>query len=1471
MLIALIVLVIGLFVAAEIPAVQIRFAQSVAATLEEQLGAEVEIGKLEFSLFDRVVLKDVTLYDKSEREMLKGKHLAVRLSLMDLAMGQVTLHAVELLDVEAHLYKRKAHEAPNFQFVIDAFASKDTTEKKPIDLRINSIIIRRLAISYDEYYKPERVDKGLDPAHLRLSEVYANVSLKALREDSVHLRLRELRFKEKSGLDVQRLRGKVVLGAHQGCVSQLDVALPHSHLTIDTFSLAYDAPLKINLNTLHKADVRLSSARIAPKDLACILPALRGVEKQYDLLADVALTPKHLRLNNFQLNNDARSVRVALHGEVIDWRDSTKRVAHAEVEELYASASVVNEWYRTLTRKDLPALAKRLGSVGYRGKLSAFRSNYHTNGELETAAGLLRVDASLHNGENYAAKLESKGLDVKLITAYDLIGKAAFAVESTGRLVKGEEQIKLKGSLPWVDLKGYRYEQVEVDALWQPKAVEGSLAVNDPNLRLKLQGKVEGLNEVSKRVVADVDLLHSHPQALGLNDKTIGNANVSMRLSAKGQGSTINDMIGQLRVHDVQVQQKDKAYRLANFELTAFYDKMRKHVIEVNSDFLRARLRGQIALGELPKAFMNVVGKHVPSLQFGPNSKASNDFVITAKVLRTEELERFVNLPIKFLSAVDVHAILNEREKSLSLSVVGDSLVVAGERLKQVRVFCKNYDDKTQLLAQAVRTTSKGGLRIITEVEGKNDHLNATLSWKDEQQAKYSGSINAVANVINRQPNERTWVVSVLPSAMHLGDSVWRINPAAIVANKSRVEVDSLYLYNGVQSVLLHGVYGSHMEDELLARVQGLDLTYLFDLLNFHAVDFSGRANVAATVKQIDGKPALKGKVSVNGFTFNDVAMGELSADAVWNNAEKQIDFDADIIKTPQERTTVSGYVSPAKDGLDLMIRAEQTPVGFLGYYLSSIFQELEGKATGWTRLYGKFSDLNLEGEQVVDITVKVPVLGTTYAIHNDTIRLSAGSVEFSGITLHDKYGNTADVSGTVKHDYLRNMRYDFRMHTNRFLCYDTQHAKGELFYGIVLGGGKAHLYGQPGVTRIDANIEAQKGTRFTYNASRPAEVSGQQLLSFRDRMAVAHTHRVEQKEAHSEASDLHMDFNIEALPEAELHIIMDEKAGDNIVFHGNGQLRASYYNKDQFRLFGTYHIVDGLYRMSIKDLIRKDFRFKEGSHLVFRGPTSEGELNLYASYQLPSVSLSDLSQSQTLRTNNVPVECLLNITGRVERPQVAFDLKLPTLSVDDNRLVQQMINTEEERNRQVIYLLSFGRFYAFDGATKRADVPSQDASLTAMNGFLSSTLSAQVNDMLGQALNLRNVSLGTNISTGNDGWNNLEVDGLLSGRFFNNRLVLDAVVGYRENALYNPDASNFVGDFSLRWLLNRNGTLSLKAYSETNDRYFIRSSLTTQGVGVMATKEFTTLSELFRWKNRKSKLDSNNSLSDSVEQRGNK
>jgi len=211
-------------------------------------------------------------------------------------------------------------------------------------------------------------------------------------------------------------------------------------------------------------------------------------------------------------------------------------------------------------------------------------------------------------------------------------------------------------------------------------------------------------------------------------------------------------------------------------------------------------------------------------------------------------------------------------------------------------------------------------------------------------------------------------------------------------------------------------------------------------------------------------------------------------------------------------------------------------------------------------------------------------------------------------------------------------------------------------------------------------------------------------------------------------------------------------------------------------------------------------------------------------------------------------VNCLMNITGQPRAPKVDFDIELPTVNANEQQMVRSIINGEEEMNQQVLYLLGVGRFYTQGINNAQANTQNSQTSL-AMQSLLSGTISSQINDVLNKVINNNNWNFGANIATGNDGWNNAEYEGILSGRLLDNRLLINGQFGYRDRAtaVGMGSENNFIGDFDIRYLLYPSGNLALKAYSQTNDRYFTRSSLTTQGVGLIMKKDFNSLKDLFK------------------------
>ena len=187
-----------------------------------------------------------------------------------------------------------------------------------------------------------------------------------------------------------------------------------------------------------------------------------------------------------------------------------------------------------------------------------------------------------------------------------------------------------------------------------------------------------------------------------------------------------------------------------------------------------------------------------------------------------------------------------------------------------------------------------------------------------------------------------------------------------------------------------------------------------------------------------------------------------------------------------------------------------------------------------------------------------------------------------------------------------------------------------------------------------------------------------------------------------------------------------------------------------------------------------------------------------------------------------------MNVTGDIRSPGVAFDLEFPTLTSDTYRKVKSIVSTEDMMNRQIIYLLALNRFYTPDymGSTTKGN---------ELVSVASSTISSQLSSMLGELSD--NWTIAPNFRSDKGDFSDVEVDLALSSSLLNNRLLFNGNFGYRDNSL---NTNQFIGDFDLEYLLNKSGSIRLKAYNRYNDQnFYVKTATTTQGIGIVYRRDF--------------------------------
>ena len=155
--------------------VQNRLGSFVAKELQHIFQTEVAIGHIDIGFFNRIIAENLLLKDRQGDELLKVARLSAKFDILPLFEKQLRISTVQLFGFNINLNKETPESIPNYQFVLDALASKDTTKSpSKLDLRINSVLINRGQVSYDVLSEPETPGK-FNASHIGLKDLSASI------------------------------------------------------------------------------------------------------------------------------------------------------------------------------------------------------------------------------------------------------------------------------------------------------------------------------------------------------------------------------------------------------------------------------------------------------------------------------------------------------------------------------------------------------------------------------------------------------------------------------------------------------------------------------------------------------------------------------------------------------------------------------------------------------------------------------------------------------------------------------------------------------------------------------------------------------------------------------------------------------------------------------------------------------------------------------------------------------------------------------------------------------------------------------------------------------------------------------------------------------------------------------------------------------------------------------------------------
>lgn len=1440
---------IGLYTAIiillHIPSIQTYIGGCVADALCDKFGTKVKVGRVDLGFINRLILDDSYMQDKNGEQMLRVSRISVKINLLALANGQIEITSAQFFGLHANLYKATPEAKPNFQFVVDALASKDSTKQKtPLDLQINSLIIRNGEISYRVLSRPSRPGKfSADDINAR--NISAHIIINRITDDSLNVKVKRIAFDERCGFKLKSLSLSAIACRTKTKIENFKLELPATLIQIPSLQASYRMKNgQIEMPTL-QFDGSIKAPYISPSDLAVFVPTLTRLNMRPALDIQFNGTGSSLTVKKISINTTDGSLQLVANGGVKNYPANPSW--YTNIDQLKAGQQAISNIYAVATGKNVPNIIERLGNVQITGYAGGDKKNIASEGKLHTSPGNLTL-AFDKRGDKITAHMETVRFDIGSLVNDNKLGHISTNLNVHG---SSKDNFAAQGRVYDFDYNGYKYRSLNLNATYRHKRLEGKVNIDDPNVQLTAIGTFVN-NGAKPNLQLKANIAYFEPNTLRLTDKwqqTAFAANIACDI----KGSDINNADGSIELHDFAMRGPETEYNINNVSVKTGYNNG-NHFLDVDSDFGTIDINGHFSYNTIVRSVLNMVAAKLPTIP-GLTHKPQrefNDFTLNASLNSTEWMNRLLGIPLEIHRPLNISGEIDDKNEKINLWCDVPSFTFNGNRFSDAFINVESPSDTLKADIRIKKLADRGKYMALHLNAGASDnHLNTSLSFRNNERHPLKGIINSSTVFAKDEEGVSTAYIDVLPSRATIGDTTWHVAPSSIIYSKNKLQVNSFSVSHDNQMLAINGTATKSENDSLLVTLNDIDVSYVLNLVNFHSVDFFGMASGEARIAgAFSEKPLLSADVIVKDFKFETGRMGTLYANVGYNHEEGNIEINAMAKDEDNRWTDINGYVSPKHNYIDLAIDAHRTRAEFMESFCGSFMDNVNADINGNVNVVGPLNNINLVGKAVVDGSVRLSALNTTYWMRGDSVTFVPDEIKFKGDTIYDRNGNIGIMTGSIYHKHLTNLSYALKVKAKNLLAYDTHSFGDDTFYGTAYVTGDCDIKGKSGEVVIDIDAVPEKNSILVYNAADQSSIGSTDFITWRnndveetDSTDTEHNNKVDI------STNIRLNFLINCNPNATLKLIMDEKTGDYITLNGDGVLRASYFNKGSFDIYGNYIVDHGVYKLTIQNIIKKDFTFQKGGSISFGGDPYNAALNLKALYVLNSVSLADLNIGRSFSNNNVRVNCLMNITGSPNSPKVDFDLDMPNMSNDIKQMVYSLLNAEEEKNQQVLYLLAVGRFMAQNNNNNATgETPQYSQTSLAMQSFLSGTISQQLNNVLSNVINSSNWNFGANISTGTEGFNNAEYEGLLSGSLLNNRLLFNGQFGYRDNA---NATTSFIGDFDLKYLLFPNGNLAINVYNKTNDRYFTRNSLNTQGLGVIMKKDFTRISDLFFWRKK--------------------
>ncbi|MBK9421443.1 MAG: translocation/assembly module TamB [Flavobacteriales bacterium] len=1443
-------LLAGLFM---VPAVQTWLGAKLSAQLAKDLGVTIRVDRLELRIIGPNRFHGLYIEDLHGDTLVAARELWVRGLKVHPRNRVIRVRQLELVDGRFAMDRLAGEPHSNlteFLAKISGTPSTDTTYSKPWTIECATVDVRGLHYSYFDAGR-KALPFGVDVDHVDIPDATVIGKDFKLHGDSMKFQVAELRFSDRSGLVVEHLSGFARVGPPGIFIDGLRLVTGPQAEGMEGSTITGDLGLRTEtlsdfdeFNTKVFMDARLDSSRIQAADVALFAPDLEGIDLAVSLKGHIQGTVSQLKGRGMDLYFGERS---AFRGDVelTGLPDVPNTFIVLDATEVHTNPTDLARLpippFTSKGKLQLPVEVQRLGDLSYSGNFTGFVNSFTTYGTATTGAGTLVSDISYERDTISRAfrlngKLSTDGFNLGRVLGTTSVGHIAFRTKVSA---KGKDLnslvAELEGDVPVLELEKYGITGITLNGKLEKNLFNGELHCTDPKLQLDFNGLAD-LRGRWPQVDFSADVHRMDLRALGVIEGS-GYSDLSMHVAAKGRLSP-DSLEGTVRMENVSYCEDSIDLELGNIALDSWREdgvpKMR-----LESTMADAQVEGPFHPVSLPGAVSSVFLSVFPALSDRvAYEQVEQNFSFAAQIKEAQPLLDIVLPGLKVANGTAVSGHFNSTNFDMGLDGTSPAISYGGFGGDSLEFSLGKTLDVLAFSLTGNGETRKDSLRLsklIVTGTAYQDELRFRADWATAD-SMASGVVRLAGLV--RGPD--SFSLDLEPSSVALGRGEWH-NPltAHFELDSGNVHLDSLEMVNGTQRIRLGGAMGK--SPLLAASFQLHDVRLENTAPLFDGPALHGSVSGDGKIFDLLGDPYLLSYLCVDSLAIEDKPVGDLQLAAAYNDGGEGIAVHGNLHRGALQMLGFTGNVTPGKaQELALRLNMDSLDLRFLDPYLPEAISDIQGLVSGHVNVTGKLSDPQIEGTALLENAgLRINYLNTFYSFtHQVDIQPDMFALDL--VKLHDDEGHEAVATGTIIHHGLKDWNFDLGLEMDNMKVLQTTINDNQLYYGKAYAKGRLGLSGYADNIFIDVDAATGPGTDIHFPLGASRDVSGISFVRFAEGGSSA-----SEEQTAVDLSGIQLNMKIAVTPDAQFELIFDPTVGDIMRGRGTGDITMSVTPAGDFSMKGDVELTEGDYLFTLRNLVNKKFGVEPGGRISWFGDPFDALINIDAVYKLRA-SLYDVMPA-ALRTEaykkRVPVEVLMHLSQRLMNPDIAFDVRLPSVDEGVRTQVNSALANTDDMNKQVFALIVLNRFLPND-----ANSGGQENSGLAVGATTGTELlSNQVSNWLSSVSN--KFDFGVNWRTG-DAISQDEVELAVSTAVFNDRLQLSTNVGvsYGDGGT-QQGTNNIIGDFSAEYSLTQDGKLRFKAFSQSNDRNLnqVDQAQTTQGAGLAYREEFDTVGEFFR------------------------